>query len=72
MLDVLATAGVDGKRTTCNNALHVAAVLGVEAARRSIIDEILSTMAGHGILGSRHAADSVIASVRPEWSSSLL
>jgi DNA-directed RNA polymerase III subunit RPC1 len=55
LLDVLATAGVDGKRTTCNNALHVAAVLGVEAARRSIIDEILSTMAGHGIqLDSRH------------------
>ncbi|VDN53841.1 unnamed protein product [Dracunculus medinensis] len=54
-LEVLATIGVDGRRTTFNNALTVAKVLGIEAARTSIIQEILSTMQNHGItLDRRH------------------
>ena len=62
--------GVDGIRTTFNNALNVAQVcilhfnrcsstisqvLGIEAARTCIIREILSTMEAHGIeLDQRH------------------
>ncbi|MCP9257334.1 DNA-directed RNA polymerase III subunit RPC1 [Dirofilaria immitis] len=53
--EVMATVGVDGRRTYFNNALTVADVLGIEAARSSIISEILSTMASHGIdLDQRH------------------
>ncbi|VDN04831.1 unnamed protein product [Thelazia callipaeda] len=53
--DVMATVGVDGCRTYFNNALTVAEVLGIEAARSSIISEILATMASHGIdLDRRH------------------
>lgn len=52
---VMATVGVDGRRTCFNNALTVAEVLGIEAARTSIISEILSTMESHGIgLDRRH------------------
>ncbi|KAL3989412.1 RNA polymerase Rpb1 domain 5 family protein [Acanthocheilonema viteae] len=53
--EVMATVGVDGRRTYFNNALTVADVLGIEAARSSIISEILSTMVSHGIgLDQRH------------------
>uniref|UniRef100_A0A914WUN4 DNA-directed RNA polymerase n=1 Tax=Plectus sambesii TaxID=2011161 RepID=A0A914WUN4_9BILA len=52
---VLAIRGVNGKRTCFNNALNVAQVLGIEAARTCIIREILSTMEAHGIeLDRRH------------------
>ncbi|VDN26197.1 unnamed protein product, partial [Gongylonema pulchrum] len=52
---VMATVGIDGRRTYFNNALTVAEVLGIEAARSCIISEILSTMASHGIgLDQRH------------------
>uniref|UniRef100_A0A914RJZ5 DNA-directed RNA polymerase n=1 Tax=Parascaris equorum TaxID=6256 RepID=A0A914RJZ5_PAREQ len=51
-LSVMATMGIDGRRTYFNNALTV---LGIEAARTSIISEILSTMESHGIgLDQRH------------------
>uniref|UniRef100_A0A915ASZ0 DNA-directed RNA polymerase subunit n=2 Tax=Parascaris univalens TaxID=6257 RepID=A0A915ASZ0_PARUN len=54
-LSVMATMGIDGRRTYFNNALTVAEVLGIEAARTSIISEILSTMESHGIgLDQRH------------------
>lgn len=54
-MKVLATPGVDGAKATFNNALDVARVLGIEAARKVIIDEILLTMANHGIaLDRRH------------------
>ncbi|MFH4974741.1 hypothetical protein AB6A40_001450 [Gnathostoma spinigerum] len=52
---VMATMGVDGRRTHFNNALTVAETLGIEAARISIISEILTTMEAHGIgLDQRH------------------
>ena len=46
---VMATPGVDGHRTRCNNIREVAQVLGIEAARRTIIDEMLEVMQGHGV-----------------------
>ncbi|KAI3386318.1 hypothetical protein SNEBB_004314 [Seison nebaliae] len=46
---VLGTFGVDGNRTTSNNIMEVFEVLGIEAARQTICDEILYVMAGHGI-----------------------
>uniref|UniRef100_A0A0N4Z3L6 DNA-directed RNA polymerase subunit n=1 Tax=Parastrongyloides trichosuri TaxID=131310 RepID=A0A0N4Z3L6_PARTI len=53
--EVLATPEVDGRYTNFNNALYVADVLGIEAARTCIINEILSTMESHGIgLDRRH------------------
>ncbi|KAK0401335.1 hypothetical protein QR680_015722 [Steinernema hermaphroditum] len=53
--EVLATPEIDGKKTNFNNALIVAEVLGIEAARACIINEILSTMESHGIgLDRRH------------------
>lgn len=64
--DVLGTKGVDWKHTRSNNIHEVAAVLGIEAARRTIIEEIKSTMAGHGItIDERHLmllADTMTAS----------
>uniref|UniRef100_A0AC35U8A1 DNA-directed RNA polymerase subunit n=1 Tax=Rhabditophanes sp. KR3021 TaxID=114890 RepID=A0AC35U8A1_9BILA len=50
---VMATPEVDGRFTNFNNALYVAEVLGIEAARTCIINEILSTMESHGILLDR-------------------
>uniref|UniRef100_A0A0K0FAM9 DNA-directed RNA polymerase subunit n=1 Tax=Strongyloides venezuelensis TaxID=75913 RepID=A0A0K0FAM9_STRVS len=53
--EVLATPEIDGRYTNFNNALFVADVLGIEAARTCIINEILSTMESHGIgLDRRH------------------
>ncbi|KAH7729808.1 RNA polymerase Rpb1 [Aphelenchoides avenae] len=53
--DVLAIMEIDGRRTKFNNASMVAEVLGIEAARASIIKEILATMGDHGIdLDRRH------------------
>lgn len=55
LLGVLATPGVNASRVVSNNALEIARVLGIEAARGSIISEILITMAEHGIgLDHRH------------------
>lgn len=52
---VLATPGVDGRRSRFNSILDVAQILGIEAARTLIVTEILDTMAGHGIgLDQRH------------------
>ncbi|XP_046382382.1 DNA-directed RNA polymerase III subunit RPC1 [Ischnura elegans] len=47
--DVLATPGVLGKKTTSNNIFDVAATLGIEAARSTIINEIRYTMESHGM-----------------------
>uniref|UniRef100_A0AC34GAH0 DNA-directed RNA polymerase n=1 Tax=Panagrolaimus sp. ES5 TaxID=591445 RepID=A0AC34GAH0_9BILA len=41
---VMAIPNVNTSRTTFNNALVIAKVLGIEAARKSIIDEITATM----------------------------
>lgn len=52
---VLGQPGINGRRTNFNNALTVAEVLGIEAARTCIINEIISTMESHGIsLDRRH------------------
>ncbi|TKR73961.1 hypothetical protein L596_021198 [Steinernema carpocapsae] len=54
-LEVLATPEINPRNTKFNNALIVAEVLGIEAARTCIISEILSTMESHGIgLDRRH------------------
>lgn len=46
---VMGTEGVDGCKTTSNHIIEVQQTLGIEAARRSIIDEIQYTMASHGM-----------------------
>ncbi|CAI5448922.1 unnamed protein product [Caenorhabditis angaria] len=54
-LSVLSSVGIDPTRTHFNNALVVADVLGIEAARSCIINEIIATMDAHGIgLDRRH------------------
>jgi DNA-directed RNA polymerase III subunit RPC1 len=53
--EVLATPGVNGSKTTSNNTLEVAATLGVEAARKTIMKEIQYTMESHGMsIDRRH------------------
>lgn len=47
--DVMSTDGVVGTKTTTNHVLEVAEVLGIEAARGSIIKEIDYTMSNHGM-----------------------
>lgn len=46
---VLATRGVDWKRTSSNHIPKVFEILGIEAARSTIINEMESTMGHHGI-----------------------
>ena len=53
--EVLATPGVNGSKTTSNNTLEVAATLGIEAARKTIMKEIQYTMESHGMsIDRRH------------------
>ncbi|AGO12592.1 AaceriAER252Cp [[Ashbya] aceris (nom. inval.)] len=47
--DVMTTDGVVGYKTKTNHFLEVYEVLGIEAARTSIIDEIDYTMSNHGM-----------------------
>jgi len=52
---VMATPGVLAHRTTSNHVDEVEKVLGIEAARATIMKEISTTMGGHGIaVDSRH------------------
>ncbi|XP_065849011.1 DNA-directed RNA polymerase III subunit 1 isoform X2 [Euphorbia lathyris] len=52
---VMGTEGVDGRNTTSNHILEVYKILGIEAARKCIIDEIRYTMESHGMsIDSRH------------------
>ncbi|CAD7769705.1 DNA-directed RNA polymerase subunit A'' [Candidatus Methanoperedenaceae archaeon GB50] len=46
---VLQIEGVDPTRTRTNNILEMAEVLGIEAARQSIIDEIMGTLREQGL-----------------------
>ena len=47
--------GVDFKRTTTNNIAEIAEVLGIEAARNAIIDEMISTLNEQGLdVDARH------------------
>ncbi|EGW35786.1 DNA-directed RNA polymerase III subunit C1 [Spathaspora passalidarum NRRL Y-27907] len=47
--DVMSTDGVVGTKTTTNHVLEVFEILGIEAARSSIIKEIDYTMSNHGM-----------------------
>jgi DNA-directed RNA polymerase III subunit RPC1 len=47
--DVMQTPGVIHEETVSNHIIEVEEVLGIEAARTSIINEIQYTMNGHGI-----------------------
>ena len=52
---VMAIYGVDWKRSYSNNVIEVWKVLGIEAARRTIIREMKECMGGHGIaIDNRH------------------
>ncbi|XP_059626701.1 DNA-directed RNA polymerase III subunit 1 isoform X2 [Cornus florida] len=46
---VMGTEGVDGRKTSSNHIMEVQQTLGIEAARRCIIDEIQYTMKSHGM-----------------------
>ncbi len=48
--DVFEVEGVDTTRTRTNNISEIASVLGIEAARRAIINEALDTLKEQGIL----------------------
>lgn len=46
---VLATPGVDQTRTRTNNIYEIALVLGIEAARQALVDEISKTLEEQGL-----------------------
>lgn len=46
---VMITEGIVGEQTSSNHIIEVAGVLGIEAARRTIINEIQYTMMSHGM-----------------------
>ena len=47
--------GIIGEHTTSNHIMEVEKVLGIEAARRTIINEIQYTMQSHGMsIDPRH------------------
>jgi DNA-directed RNA polymerase III subunit RPC1 len=55
MLDVMGIPGIDGTTVKNNNVMEVVSVLGIEAARKTIINEIQYTMSQHGMtIDSRH------------------
>ena len=47
--EVLEVPGVDTTRTTCNNIHEIIKVFGVEAARQSIVDNVMETMEEGGL-----------------------
>lgn len=50
-----ARLGIIGEHTTSNHVMEVEKVLGIEAARRTIINEIQYTMSSHGMsIDPRH------------------
>lgn len=53
--DIMAVSGLDGLRTKTNHTLESASVLGIEAARLNIVEEIGAVMAAHGMtIDRRH------------------
>ncbi|PVV02627.1 hypothetical protein BB560_002917 [Smittium megazygosporum] len=53
--DVINTPGIIGTKTTSNHVMEVQSVLGIEAARQTIINEIQYTMENHGMsIDPRH------------------
>ncbi|CAD6884991.1 unnamed protein product [Tilletia caries] len=54
-LDVMGTDGVDFRKTRTNHVMEMEKVLGIEAARKSIYDEIQETMTSHSMnIDPRH------------------
>lgn len=52
---VLKIEGVDSTRTTTNNILEIADVMGIEAARNAIIEEMMNTLDEQGLdVDARH------------------
>ncbi|KAJ3704079.1 hypothetical protein LUZ61_007784 [Rhynchospora tenuis] len=49
LLAVMGTPGIDGSKTTSNHVMEVQRTLGIEAARKIIISEIMSTMHCYGM-----------------------
>ncbi|POY73995.1 putative DNA-directed RNA polymerase [Rhodotorula taiwanensis] len=47
--EVMTTDGVIGWKTTSNHVMEVEKVLGIEAARKTIVDQIQYTMDSHGL-----------------------
>ena len=47
--EVMSIQGVNANQTTSNNTMEVFCCLGIEAARTTIINEIVYTMASHAI-----------------------
>ncbi|KAL1517105.1 hypothetical protein ABEB36_000913 [Hypothenemus hampei] len=47
--EVMATYGVDGRKTFSNNIMEVYQTLGIEAARQTIMSEIKQVMENHGM-----------------------
>lgn len=57
MQAVMNTNGICGIKVTSNHILEIYQVLGIEAARQTIIQEIDSTMASHGLtIDVRHSS----------------
>eukprot|EP01119_Soliformovum_irregulare_P009594 TRINITY_DN2305_c0_g1_i1.p1 TRINITY_DN2305_c0_g1~~TRINITY_DN2305_c0_g1_i1.p1 ORF type:complete len:1461 (+),score=465.40 TRINITY_DN2305_c0_g1_i1:140-4384(+) len=55
LLNVMATAGVKGDETKSNHIIEMEKVLGIEAARQTIMNEIQGTMNAHGMsIDTRH------------------
>ena len=51
----LLLTGIVGEHTTSNHVIEVAQILGIEAARQTIINEIQYTMKSHGMsIDPRH------------------
>lgn len=69
-------SGIVGEHTTSNHVIETAKVLGIEAARRTIINEIQYTMQSHGMsIDPRHVmllGDVMSYKVRVECDISLL
>jgi DNA-directed RNA polymerase III subunit RPC1 len=52
---VLGQDGIEGKKTKSNHIMEMADVLGIEAGRVSIVEEIRGVMESHGItVDARH------------------
>lgn len=57
LLHVMGTLGLKGEQTISNHVIEVEKILGIEAARRTIMKEIHDTMDGHGLtVDPRHVA----------------
>jgi DNA-directed RNA polymerase III subunit RPC1 len=53
--DADGVSGIVGEHTSSNHIIEVAQVLGIEASRRTIINEIQYTMESHGMsIDPRH------------------